>query len=69
MSYQSLYNEAVQNGISFIERFHHIFIHGVLHILGYNHELDSEAVVMEALESQIMIKLGYDDPHCVQNIL
>ncbi|MDA8382187.1 MAG: rRNA maturation RNase YbeY [Betaproteobacteria bacterium] len=41
----------------------HLVVHGVLHMQGYDHETESEAAVMEALESQIVMKLGYPDPY------
>ncbi|CUX96082.1 Endoribonuclease YbeY [Candidatus Mikella endobia] len=41
----------------------HIVIHGSLHLLGYNHLLEKEAIVMESLEKKIMQKLGYPDPY------
>lgn len=42
----------------------HLTIHGVLHLQGYDHETDPEAAIMEQLESQLMIQLGYSDPYC-----
>lgn len=41
----------------------HIFIHGVLHLLGYNHEKDSSATEMESLEVKILKKIGVADPY------
>lgn len=41
----------------------HITIHGVLHLLGYDHIDDDEANVMEALEINLLKKLGYDNPY------
>ncbi|SBT82023.1 Endoribonuclease YbeY [secondary endosymbiont of Trabutina mannipara] len=41
----------------------HIVIHGSLHLLGYNHLLENEALVMESLETEIMQKFGYPDPY------
>ena len=41
----------------------HLTIHGVLHLLGYDHEQTDEAVVMEALETEILAKLGISDPY------
>ena len=41
----------------------HLTIHGVLHLLGYQHEQDDEAVVMESLEIEILKKLGISDPY------
>lgn len=41
----------------------HLTIHGVLHLLGYDHIDDAEADVMEALETRILAGLGIADPY------
>jgi len=41
----------------------HLVVHGTLHLLGYDHEDDSEAERMEALERRILAKLGIADPY------
>jgi probable rRNA maturation factor len=41
----------------------HLTIHGVLHLLGYNHEVADEATVMESLETKILAGLGISDPY------
>ena len=41
----------------------HLIVHGVLHAQGYDHDNDAEAVEMEALETEILAKLGLDDPY------
>jgi len=41
----------------------HLVIHGALHLQGYDHENDTDAVVMESRESEIVTKLGYPDPY------
>lgn len=41
----------------------HLTVHGVLHLLGYNHELAEEALVMETLETEILAGLGIADPY------
>ncbi|MGE5026962.1 MAG: rRNA maturation RNase YbeY [Betaproteobacteria bacterium] len=55
-------SEAAQQGKSVEAHYAHLVIHGVLHLQGYDHETDAEAQQMEALESQIVSKLGYADP-------
>lgn len=44
----------------------HMTIHGVLHLLGFNHEEDNEAEEMENLEKVVMQKLGFPDPYEVE---
>jgi len=41
----------------------HMTVHGVLHLQGYDHIEDAEAVRMEQLEMQILARIGYDDPY------
>jgi len=41
----------------------HLTIHGVLHLLGYDHEQADEAAVMESLETETLKKLGISDPY------
>jgi probable rRNA maturation factor len=41
----------------------HMVIHGMLHLQGYDHILDSDAEIMEHLETELMLKLGYNAPY------
>ena len=41
----------------------HLTVHGVLHLQGYDHETDAEAVQMENLETEIITQMGYADPY------
>ncbi|MCA0871833.1 rRNA maturation RNase YbeY [Seohaeicola saemankumensis] len=43
----------------------HLLVHGVLHLLGYDHVRDVDATVMEQLETEILGTLGIDDPYRV----
>lgn len=45
------------------EHWAHIVIHGVLHLLGYDHIKDQDAEKMEALEIKILKQLGYTNPY------
>jgi len=55
--------EAVEMGLSLPAHYAHLLVHGTLHAQGYDHEVEEEAQAMEALESQILIALGYADPY------
>lgn len=46
----------------------HMTVHGVLHLLGYDHIEDVEAEAMEALETRILAGLGIDDPYTINDI-
>lgn len=41
----------------------HMAVHGTLHLLGYDHQTDEQAVEMESREKIILTGLGYDDPY------
>ena len=41
----------------------HLCIHGALHLLGYDHETEAEAEEMEALETKLIMGLGFADPY------
>ena len=43
--------------------FAHLVLHGVLHLLGYDHYEDDEAIAMERLETEVLNRLGIADPH------
>lgn len=41
----------------------HLVVHGCLHLLGFDHEAETEAAEMEALERSILARMGYPDPY------
>ncbi|ORT49287.1 metal-binding heat shock protein [Vibrio sp. qd031] len=41
----------------------HMVVHGALHLLGYDHIDDEEAIEMESLETQILQRMGFEDPY------
>jgi probable rRNA maturation factor len=55
--------EAAEQGKSLEQHLAHLVVHGVLHLLGYDHETDREAGAMEALERSILESLGVPDPY------
>ena len=58
--------EAQQQNKDLTAHWAHMIIHGVLHLLGYDHQNDSEAAIMETLETEIMQKLGFAPPYVCQ---
>ena len=60
---ETLVREADEQGVSFADHFTHLVVHGFLHILGYDHLDDAEALQMESLETQILATLGVEDPY------
>ena len=43
----------------------HLTVHGILHLHGYDHEIEAQAELMEGLETAIVIKLGYASPYLI----
>jgi probable rRNA maturation factor len=56
-------DEAAQQGKSLSDHWAHLVVHGVLHLLGYDHVEEAEALEMEALETVVLAGLGIDDPY------
>ena len=55
--------EAAEQGKPLADHLRHLVAHGVLHLVGYDHETDAEAETMEALERQVLEGLGVPDPY------
>ena len=55
--------EAISQGKETQDHLIHIFVHGVLHLLGFDHEEHSSAERMESLEIRILKKIGVADPY------
>lgn len=55
--------EAEAAGRPMADHVRHLLVHGVLHLLGYDHIRDKDAAVMEGLEVEILASLGVDDPY------
>jgi len=62
-----LAREAREQRKQFEAHWAHIVIHGVLHLLGYDHETDEQAGVMEDRERKILAALGFPDPYAVRS--
>ncbi len=60
-------SEAVQDGIGLSDHLAHLVVHGTLHLLGYDHQEDSEAEAMEGLETRILAGMGIADPYADGN--
>ena len=63
MSYETLDREALSQNISFMHHFSHLLIHGLLHLLGFDHETDKDQQEMEALEAKILETLSIANPY------
>ncbi len=63
VAFETTAGEAAEAGRSAEAHLAHLIVHGVLHLLGHDHQGETEAVAMEALETRIMAGLGYTDPY------
>ncbi len=55
--------EAELENKTFDHHLSHLLVHGLLHLLGYDHETDDDAIRMETLETQILARLAIPDPY------
>jgi probable rRNA maturation factor len=55
--------EAREQGKPATAHWAHMVVHGVLHLLGYDHENDRDAELMEARERKLLERFGYPDPY------
>ena len=55
--------EAQDQGKALNDHYAHLTVHGVLHLLGWDHEDDRDAECMEQLEREILTGLGIEDPY------
>jgi probable rRNA maturation factor len=55
--------EAAEQGKALSHHVQHLVAHGVLHLVGYDHQTDAEAEAMEGLEREILAGLGIPDPY------
>ena len=60
---QVVEREAAEQGKALDAHYAHLSVHGMLHLQGFDHEVDAEAEEMEAREREILATLGYPDPY------
>ena len=63
MAYETVEREAQDEHKSFEDHASHLIVHGFLHLLGHDHMNETDAEVMEALETRILASLGIADPY------
>ncbi|WP_321393308.1 rRNA maturation RNase YbeY [Emcibacter sp.] len=63
LALETVKSEAISSGKSLENHFCHLVVHGILHLLGYDHQNDADAEEMEGLEKAILGTLGIDDPY------
>ena len=55
--------EAKEQQKDLMAHYAHLIIHGTLHAIGYDHETDGSADIMESWETSILLSLGFEDPY------
>ncbi|MEY2689181.1 MAG: hypothetical protein RL375_3379 [Pseudomonadota bacterium] len=55
--------EATEQGKELVAHYAHLLVHGALHAQGYDHEVDADALIMEAREREVLAALGFADPY------
>ena len=63
ISMERIYIESRINNVLIMDHFMHIFLHAILHILGYDHEIDRERKKMENIEISILKNLAIKNPY------
>jgi probable rRNA maturation factor len=66
LAYETIRDDAHNTGIAFADHVSHLVIHGLLHLLGFDHLSDEEAERMEALERTALATLDIADPYAEQ---
>ena len=63
LAWETCGREAAEQGIALEQHVTHLVVHGVLHLLGYDHMRDADATLMERLEAEILGNLGLPNPY------
>ena len=63
ISFECAAREARDQGKALPDHVAHLLVHGFLHLIGFDHETDAEAAMMEARERAILLTLGVGDPY------
>ena len=69
IAYQYMVSESKKDHKILIDHVTHLFIHGLLHLFGYDHLNDPDATRMERLETKIMAALDLPDPYATADIM
>ncbi|MGA2566063.1 MAG: rRNA maturation RNase YbeY [Pseudolabrys sp.] len=67
IAYETLKRECDDEGRNFLHHLTHLTVHGFLHLIGYDHQIDTQAEEMEGIESKIMRRLQMPDPYLARD--
>ena len=68
IAYETLKRECDDDGRIFLHYLAHLTVHGFLHLIGYDHQVEAQAEEMEGLESKIMTRMQMPDPHLARDL-
>jgi len=68
IAYETLKRECDDEDRIFLHHLAHLTVHGFLHLIGYDHQVEAQAEEMEGLESKIMTRLQMPDPHLARDL-
>ena len=63
LAYANNIKQAQESGKKPINHFLHLLIHSFLHIMGFGHEIENDAILMERKEIEFLSKIGISDPY------
>ncbi len=63
LAFETIQREAKEQGKPFVNHAKHMILHGFLHLLGFDHQSDREARLMERLETAILAELAIPNPY------
>ncbi|TDQ59947.1 putative rRNA maturation factor [Phaeovulum veldkampii DSM 11550] len=63
IAWETCAREAVEQGKAMADHVTHLLVHGTLHLLGYDHIRDNDALLMEATETRILAGMGIANPY------
>jgi probable rRNA maturation factor len=63
LAHDTCAREAAEAGKPLAHHVTHLLVHGLLHLLGFDHETDPDADLMEGLETRVLARLGVPDPY------
>jgi probable rRNA maturation factor len=67
IAYETLKRECDDEGRNFLHHLAHLTVHGFLHLIGYDHQIDTQAEAMEGLERKVMSRMQMPDPYRVRD--
>lgn len=68
MAFEKIMQESKEYNINFFDRCSHLFVHGVLHLLGLDHQDDVQASKMENIEIKVLSLFKIDNPYVIGGI-